>query len=253
MPQADSSQPKTQSGTVDLPLASGRRPPGARPAGPARPGPASRPAAGRRLDPDRGRGRGSMRPRCSDRPVERARVAGGLSRRTLLRDLDPAAGRAGEVRGDPGSAEKQTPVLDGPSPPSSEDWVRLARHEHATARQLDQIAARLADALQEMKLNQVGSPKSHRLLQDEVIDPIRALGAGPLQCVAECRPEPRELGTGFACEPGLGSTASPRGCYNDEEYPRTDVAVGELRRRRQPGRRSHPDGAEGPAGDRKGP
>jgi len=30
-----------------------------------------------------------------------------------------------------------------------------------------------------MKLNQVGSPKSHRLLQDGVIDPIRALNAGP--------------------------------------------------------------------------
>jgi hypothetical protein len=81
------------------------------------------------------------------------------------------------------SHEKQTPVLDGPSPPSSEDWVRLARHEHATARQLDQIAGRLTDALQEMKLNQVGSPKSHRLLQDEVIDPIRALGAGPLNAL----------------------------------------------------------------------
>ena len=37
----------------------------------------------------------------------------------------------------------------------------------------------LADSLQEMKLNQVGSPKSHRLLQDGVIDPIRALNAGP--------------------------------------------------------------------------
>ena len=31
-----------------------------------------------------------------------------------------------------------------------------------------------------MKLNQVGSPKSHRLLQDGVIDPIRALNAGPM-------------------------------------------------------------------------
>ncbi len=81
------------------------------------------------------------------------------------------------------SHEKQTPVLDGPSPPSSEDWVRLARHEHATARQLDQIAGRLTDALQEMKLNQVGSPKSHRLLQDEVIDPIRALGTGPFSAL----------------------------------------------------------------------
>ncbi len=31
-----------------------------------------------------------------------------------------------------------------------------------------------------MKLNQVGSPKSHRLLQEGVIDPIRALNSGPV-------------------------------------------------------------------------
>ena len=31
-----------------------------------------------------------------------------------------------------------------------------------------------------MKLNQVGSPKSHRLLQDGVIEPLRALTAGPM-------------------------------------------------------------------------
>jgi hypothetical protein len=31
-----------------------------------------------------------------------------------------------------------------------------------------------------MKLNQVGSPKSHRLLREGVIDPIRALNAGPV-------------------------------------------------------------------------
>jgi hypothetical protein len=79
--------------------------------------------------------------------------------------------------------EKETPILDGPRPPSAEDWVRLARLEHASARQLDQIAGRLADTLQEMKLNQVGSPKSHRLLQDGVIDPIRALGAGPVNAL----------------------------------------------------------------------
>ena len=34
-----------------------------------------------------------------------------------------------------------------------------------TSRHLDQIGGRIADTLQEMKLNQVGSPKSHRLLQ----------------------------------------------------------------------------------------
>ncbi len=31
-----------------------------------------------------------------------------------------------------------------------------------------------------MKLNQIGSPKSHRLLQEGVIDPLRALTAGPM-------------------------------------------------------------------------
>jgi hypothetical protein len=76
--------------------------------------------------------------------------------------------------------EKQTPVLEGPNPPSAEDWVRLARLGQSSGRQLDQIAGRLTDTLQEMKLNQVGSLKSHRLLQEEIIDPIRALGAGEL-------------------------------------------------------------------------
>lgn len=76
--------------------------------------------------------------------------------------------------------EKQTPLLDAKDPPSAEDWARLARLEHASARQLDQIAGRLTDTLQEMKLNQVGSPKSHRLLEGGIIEPIRALGAGPL-------------------------------------------------------------------------
>ena len=31
-----------------------------------------------------------------------------------------------------------------------------------------------------MKLNQIGSPKSHRLLQEAVIDQMRALTAGPM-------------------------------------------------------------------------
>ena len=31
-----------------------------------------------------------------------------------------------------------------------------------------------------MKLNQVGSPKSHRLLQEGVIDPIHALNGAPV-------------------------------------------------------------------------
>ena len=56
----------------------------------------------------------------------------------------------------------------------------MMRAVHAASRQLDQIGGRIADTLQEMKLNQVGSPKSHRLLQEGVIDPIRALNAGPM-------------------------------------------------------------------------
>jgi hypothetical protein len=79
--------------------------------------------------------------------------------------------------------EKQTPLLEAPNPPSAEDWVRLARLGQSSARQLDQIAGRLTDTLQEMKLNEVGSLKSHRLLQEEIIDPIRALGAGPLSAL----------------------------------------------------------------------
>ena len=59
------------------------------------------------------------------------------------------------------------------------------REQHAGSRQLDQIAGRIADTLQEMKLNQIGSPKSHRLLQDGVIDPIRALTAGPMNQLRE--------------------------------------------------------------------
>ncbi|MEJ7640543.1 MAG: hypothetical protein WKF75_21875, partial [Singulisphaera sp.] len=75
-------------------------------------------------------------------------------------------------------AEKQTPVLAGS--PSSDDSLRVMRVMHSGSRQLDQIATRIADTLQEMKLNQIGSPKSHRLLQEGVIDPIRALNAGPM-------------------------------------------------------------------------
>ena len=76
------------------------------------------------------------------------------------------------------AVEKQTPVLAGR--PTSEDFLRVMRAEHAAARQLDQIGGRIADTLQEMKLNQVGSPKSHRLLQQGIIEPIKALSAGPL-------------------------------------------------------------------------
>ena len=76
------------------------------------------------------------------------------------------------------SVEKQTPVLA--SQASSDDLTRVLRAEQAATRQLDQVASRISDTLQEMKLNQVGTPKSHRLLQESIIDPIRALTAGPM-------------------------------------------------------------------------
>ena len=74
--------------------------------------------------------------------------------------------------------DKQTPVLAGN--PTADDFLRVMREQHSGSRQLDQIAGRIADTLQEMKLNQIGSPKSHRLLQEGVIDPMRALTAGPM-------------------------------------------------------------------------
>jgi hypothetical protein len=76
------------------------------------------------------------------------------------------------------AAEKQGATLAGT--PTADDYTSASRSLHTGTRQLDQIASRIADSLQEMKLNQVGSPKSHRLLQDGVIDPIRALNAGPV-------------------------------------------------------------------------
>jgi hypothetical protein len=79
------------------------------------------------------------------------------------------------------SEEKQTPVLA--SSPSADDLMRVMRVQHTGSRQLDQIGARVADTLQEMKLNQVGSPKSYRLLQEGVIDPLRALNAGKLNAL----------------------------------------------------------------------
>jgi hypothetical protein len=76
------------------------------------------------------------------------------------------------------ATEKQSPVLAGN--PTSEDYLQVMRQLHSGSRQLDQIAGRIADTLQEMTLNQIGSPKSHRLLQEGVIDPLRELTAGPM-------------------------------------------------------------------------
>lgn len=74
------------------------------------------------------------------------------------------------------AAEKRATALSGA--PSADDYATAMRGLNNGSRQLDLIAGRIADTLQEMKLNQVGSPKSHRLLQEGVIDPIRALNAG---------------------------------------------------------------------------
>ncbi len=76
------------------------------------------------------------------------------------------------------TVEKQAPVLAGR--PTSEDFLKVMRAVHSGSRQLDQIGGRIADTLQEMKLNQVGSPKSHRLLQQGIIDPMKALNSGPM-------------------------------------------------------------------------
>jgi hypothetical protein len=76
------------------------------------------------------------------------------------------------------AAERRTSSLGGS--PTRDAYAAATRALHAESRQLDMIAGRIADTLQEMKLNRVGSPKSHRLLQEGVIDPIRALNAGPV-------------------------------------------------------------------------
>ena len=125
------------------------------------------------------------------------------------------------------AVEKQTPVLAGR--PTSEDFLRVMRRQHAASRQLDQIGGRIADTLQEMKLNQVGSPKSHRLLQQGIIEPIKALNAGPmgeLRGMLQSLAERRHRGRGQ--RGGRPPPARP-GRRQDEGHPRADVAVGELR------------------------
>jgi hypothetical protein len=92
--------------------------------------------------------------------------------------------------------EKQAPVLAGK--PTAEEFVQVMRAQHSAGRQLEQIGNRVADTLQEMKLNQVGSPKSQRLLQDGVIEPMRALTAGPMN----------ELRTVLQALSGTGSSPS---------------------------------------------
>ncbi len=102
------------------------------------------------------------------------------------------------------TAEKQTPVLAGN--PSGEDYVRVMRSEHSGSRQLEQISGRIADTLQEMKLNQIGSAKSYHLLQEGVIDPMRALTAGPMN---QLRSMLQAL-AGVASSPGATKEAARR-------------------------------------------
>ena len=63
-----------------------------------------------------------------------------------------------------------------------------------------------------MKLNQVGSPKSHRLLQEGVIDPILALNAGPGSRVPD--------GTLQA----LANTGAPQAKGDAEQGPQASTA-----------------------------
>ena len=100
--------------------------------------------------------------------------------------------------------DKQTPVLAGN--PTADDFLRVMRDQHSASRQLDQIAGRIAETLQEMKLNQIGTPKSHRLLQEGVIDPTRALTAGSMN---QLRGVLQAL-TGAASSPGANKEAARR-------------------------------------------
>jgi hypothetical protein len=102
------------------------------------------------------------------------------------------------------AAEKNAPTLEGS--PKAEDFVRVMRSEQSGARQLEQIAGRVADTLQEMKLNQIGSPKSHRLLQEGVVEPLRALTTGPM---AQLRGMLQTL-AGAASAPGASKDAARR-------------------------------------------
>ena len=107
-----------------------------------------------------------------------AAIPGRPARGALLRDPAPPAFRAGQVRG---RARDRREAGAGPGRPA--DVRGLPQGDapvHSGSRQLDQIGGRIADTLQEMKLNQVGSPKSHRLLQQGIIDPMKALNSGPM-------------------------------------------------------------------------
>ena len=149
------------------------------------------------------------------------------------------------------ATEKQTPVLA--STPSAEDYVNVLRSLHTAqpAARPDRRPDRRhapGDEAEPGGLSQVAPPAPGR---DHRPDP-RA------QCRAGDRAPRRAPGARRrrAQDPGRRRrSASParRGRGEDEDHPRADVAVGELRRRRQPGRRGHQDPAEGAQGHRGRP
>ena len=134
----------------------------------------------RQTRPRSARSSGSWRRPTTAAPTARRRAArapsdsGRLAGRAFLRDLDPPAGRAGQV---PGRARSRREADSGAGRPAEGGRLpeRDAGSSHRHRGSSTRSPARVADTLQEMKLNQVGSPKSHRLLQQAIIDPIRAL------------------------------------------------------------------------------
>ena len=79
---------------------------------------------------------------------------------------------------------------------------------HAASRQLDLIAGRIADTLQEMKLNQVGSPKSHRLLKKE-----SSIRSAALNCRSRQRtPRRASVAIGDGLEAGRRIQRRPAAC-----------------------------------------
>ncbi len=173
----DKAEPVTTKPTVAIPLATDAAAGDPRPPGPPRRRPPGRPAARRRPPPPHRRGRGPLRqaePRSGGRAssTSRSSRADELFYEILIRQR---AERAKFVAAYDAAA-KLKPTLAGT--PTVEDFTGASRALHTGTRQLELIAGRISDSLAEMKLNQVGSPKSHRLLQDGVIDPILALNAG---------------------------------------------------------------------------
>jgi len=80
-------------------------------------------------------------------------------------------------------AEAQSPVLDGA--PTPDDALEVMRAYHTVGREIEQSAGRLEAALEEMVLNRIGTTKSHRLMREAIIAPMRDLAAGPIANLKE--------------------------------------------------------------------